>query len=146
MSVENPMVTPNLDHPSTRPANERAAELLVAFMAIGESSVGMILLVLPRELAFVLVDAVLDARGSIVARMMGIAVLALGVTWWRTRCDAPRLARYSAGFIVYNLGVGALFGWAALTASQPAVPWIVCVAHLAAGMAFMVLVRRNPLS
>ena len=58
--------------------------------------------------------------------------------------DADRLARYSAGFIVYNLGVGALFGWAAFAASQPALPWILCVAHLVAGVAVGVLVRRNP--
>ena len=108
-------------------------------MAIGEVSVGMVLLVLPREVALVLIDAVLDARASIVARMMGIAVLALGVTWWQARGDAPGLARYRAGFIVYNLGVGALFCWVALAASQPAIPWIVSIAHLAAGVAFMVL-------
>ena len=146
MRVDNSMVTSSRGLPSTRHANERAAQFLVASMAIGEMSVGMVILVLPLQVALALVDAVLDARGSIVARMMGIAVLALGVTWWQDRGDTPGLARYGAGFIVYNLGVGALFCWAALTASQPAIPWIVSVAHLAAGMAFMVLVWRNPLS
>ena len=116
----------------------------MTLMAIGETSVGMIILALPREVVQLLIDAALDARGLIVARMMGVAVLALGITWWMARGDADRLSRYSAGFIVYNLGVGALFGWAALAASQPALPWIVCVVHLAAGVAFAVLVRRNP--
>ena len=85
MSVDNPMVTSSRDLPSTRPANERAAELLVALMAIGEMSVGMVILALPREVALLLVDASLDGRGPIVARMMGIAVLALGITWWMAR-------------------------------------------------------------
>ena len=111
-------------------------------MAIGEALVGVVLLVLPSEVVRLLIDATLDARGLIVARMLGVAVLALGITWWMARGDAQP-SRYSAGFILYNLGVGALFGWAALSASQPVLPWIVCVAHLGAGAAIMVLAPSN---
>jgi hypothetical protein len=138
------MIASNPDSPWQRPAAARAAALVIILMAIGEALVGVVLLALPREVVQLLIDATLDARGLIVARMMGVAVLALGITWWMARGDADRLSRYAAGFIVYNLGVGALFGWAALAASQPALPWIVCVAHLAAGVAFAVLVRRSP--
>ena len=118
--------------------------LVIALMSIGEALVGVVILALPRAVTLLLVDAALDAKGQIVARMLGVAILALGITWWMARGDAERLSYCSAGFIVYNLGVGVLFGWAALGARQPALPWIVCVAHLAAGLAFGVFVRRNP--
>ncbi len=102
------------------------------------------ILALPREVALLLLDAALDSRGVLVARTLGVAVLALGVTWWTARAEAARLSRYSAGFIVYGVGVGALFGWAALAASQPALPWILCVVHLTAAVTFGMLVRHSP--
>ena len=129
---------------SRRPASDRLVTLVVALMAIGETTVGMVILVLPHEVARLLIDAALDARGLIVARMLGVAVLALGITWWMARGDANRLSEYSVGFIVYNLGIGALFGWAALGAGEPALPWSVCVLHLVAGVAFWTLIRRSP--
>lgn len=138
------MVASDPARPSPRPASERAATFVVTLMAIGETSVGMLLLAFPRELVLLLIDATLDARGVIVARMLGVAVLALGITWWMGRGDVERLSRYAAGFIVYNAGVGLLFGWAAPAARHPVLTWTVCVLHLAAGVGFGALVRRNP--
>lgn len=111
-------------------------DFVMTLMSIGEMLVAMAILVLPREVTLMLVDANLDGRGVIVARMMGVALLALGTTWWTAGRDAERLSRYSTGFIVYNVGVGALFGWAALAASHPVLPWFVCAVHLVAGMTF----------
>jgi hypothetical protein len=138
------MVASAPDLPSPRPASERAATFVVTLMAIGETSVGMLLLAFPRELVLLLIDATLDVRGVIVARMLGVAVLALGITWWMGRRDVERLSRYAAGFIVYNVGVGLLFGWAAPAARHPVLTWTVCAIHLAAGVGFGVFVRRNP--
>ena len=137
------MATSDPTLPLQRSGAARAAALVMTLMAIGEAVVGVAIVALPREVALLLVDAVLDARGQIVARMLGVAVLALGITWWMARGDARRRSRYSAGFIVYNVGVGALFGWAALGARQPLLPLTVCVVHLAAGVAFGGLVRRD---
>ena len=79
------MATSDLEFQSRRPASERAATLVVTLMAIGESLVGVVLLAMPREVVQLLIDAALDARGLIVARMLGVAVLALGITWWMAR-------------------------------------------------------------
>jgi hypothetical protein len=106
--------------------------LLITLSALGEIGVGAFVLAYPRIIAL-LMDAKLDASGLLVARMLGSAALALGVTWWIGRGDATRLSRYTAGFLVYNLGIGALFGLAALSAVRPALPWLVCIVHLGAG-------------
>ena len=137
------IVISDLEFSSRRSTAMRAATLVVTLMSIGEALVGVAIVAVPREVALLLIDVTLDVRGQIVARMLGVAVLALGITWWMARGDADRRSPHSAGFIVYNLGVGALFGWAALGARQPALPWIVCIAHLTAGVAFGMLVGRS---
>jgi hypothetical protein len=119
------------------------ATLVMTLMSIGEMLVGVAILALPREVALLLVDAALDARGLLVARMLGVAVLALGITWWMARRDSDRPLRYSPGFIIYNLGVGALFGVAALAAARPALPGFVCVAHVTAAVAFARFIVNN---
>jgi hypothetical protein len=96
----------------------RAAEVLLTLSALGEIVVGAVALAYPQIVAL-LMDATLDARGLLVARMLGSAALALGVTWWMARGDAARLSRCAAGYLVYNLGVGALFAVAALGLGGP---------------------------
>jgi hypothetical protein len=114
-----------------RPALTR----LFALCALGEMAVGGALLAFPSLIAL-LMGAALDGSALLLARMMGAAVLALGVTWWLARGDEAGLARCAAGFIVYNTGVGVLFGFAAVDAAHPLVPWIVCGAHLVAAAVF----------
>lgn len=126
-----------------RLAARQPTTLVMTLASVGEMLVAVAILALPREVAILLLDAALDARGQIVARVLGVALLALGITWWAARGEAERVSRYAAGFIVYNIGVGALFGWAALAAAHPIVPWFVCALHLGAGVAFGMLVRRN---
>ena len=118
------------------PTARSAVGLVMTLVSIGEMLVAVALLVFPREVALLLMDAALDTRGLILARMTGVAVLALGITWWLVRIDADRLSRHAPGFLVYNIGVGALFGVAALGASNPVIPWSVCVVHLASGATF----------
>jgi len=122
-----------------RSSEHSLRDLVMTLVSIGEILVALAILALPREVASLLVDVDLDGRGLIIVRIMGIAILALGVTWWKAARDAGRLSLYSAGFVVYNVGVGALFGWAALAASHPVLPWIVCAVHLVAGVTFGVL-------
>ena len=110
----------------------RMAEFVFVLMALGELAVGIAALAYPPVIAFV-ADARLDANGLLVARMLGAAVLALGVTWWTARNDPERLSRHAAGFIAYNIGVGALFALAATAAARPALPALVAVTHLVAG-------------
>jgi hypothetical protein len=124
------------------PSARRAAELLFLLSTLGEMGVGIAVLAFPEILALLL-DMRLDAAGLLAARMLGSAVLAIGITWWVARRDPQRISRYAAGFIVYNLGFGVLFVFTAAHASRPALPCLVAVVHLlaGAGMVAAVLLR-----
>jgi len=115
----------------------RAARLLFRLTALGEIGAGALALVFPQILG-VLMVASLDVYGLLLARMLGSAVLALGVTWWLARNEPlrPVWSRHAAGFIIYNLGMGVLFVFRALAASEPGLPWMVAIVHVLAGVAF----------
>ena len=113
----------------------RIVGFLLTLSALGESAVGVALVAYPSLVAF-LIAAPVDSNGLLVARMMGAAMLALGVTWWIARAEPGRLIHYVVGYLIYNLVVGVLFVAAALYASQALVPWIVAIVHLGAGAAF----------
>src|SRR5215831_14156249 len=102
-----------------------AARMLFSAAALGEIGVGLVVFAFPQVVALLLAEA-LDGLGPLVARIGGAAICALGVTWWIARNDPlPEVwARHGAGFLIYNLGVGALFVVLALTAPDPALPWI----------------------
>jgi hypothetical protein len=114
------------------------AGLLLTLMALGELGVGVLVLAFPTPLTGLLLAAPMEGVGLVVTRMAGIAIAALGLTWWRARRDLDqRFTRVAPGFLVYNLGVGLLFLAYALTAigSVP-LAWIVAAVHLLAGLAF----------
>ena len=83
-------------------------------------------------------DAPLDSAGLLVARMLGGAVLALGITWWIARNDPQGASRCMVGFLVYNFALGVLFAFQALQAARPVLPWLVGIAHLSIAAAFAV--------
>ena len=121
----------------------RAAALLFLLGSLAEMTVGVAGILFPEILAF-LMAAPLDPSGLIVARMLGCAVLALGITWWFARRDAALLSRYAAGFLIYNAGVGLAFALAALASARPALPWLVCVAHLLLAAGFGAAMAATP--
>ena len=118
-----------------RSGTQHAAVLLFSASALGEIAVGVFLLPFP-QLAAPLLDAPLDGNGLLLARALGGAALALGLTWWIARNDARALAYCTAGFIIYNAAVGALFAFQALRTARPLLPWLVGIVHLLAGGAF----------
>lgn len=105
--------------------------------ALGEIGIGVLLLAFP-DIGALLIATQLDPAGLLLARMLGAAVLGLGVTWWLSRLDAAGLSRCAAGFLVYNFGISALFFFAAIAATRPTLPALVCAAHLVLGAAFAV--------
>lgn len=117
----------------------RAGALLLTLMALGEMAVGVLVAAFPA-VATVLLGAPLDSSGLLVARMMGVAILVIGVTWWLSRRERDRIARQAPGFILYNVGIGSLFAVAATSASPPLIPWLVAIAHLGAGAVFVAVV------
>jgi len=118
-------------------AAARTARLLFCVSALGEIGVGVLVLLFPQILAF-LMAASLDPAALLVARMLGSAALALGVMWWVSRREpvVQLLSRYLAGYLIYNLGMGVLFVFCAIAASEPVVPWIVAIGHLLLGVGF----------
>jgi hypothetical protein len=124
-------------------ASVRVRTWLLTLGAIGEMAVGALIAVFP-SVGTLLVGALIDSAGRVVTRMVGVALLALGLTWWLGRSDAACLARNTPGFVLYNIGVGALFVMAARSASQPLVPWIVAIVHLAAGATFVAIAAMAP--
>lgn len=125
----------------TRPAEEQGrsggehvAWLVLSLGAAGEIAVGAAVLVFPSLLG-TLLDAPLDEVGLLVARILGCAILALGTTWWLARGGPGGLARCTTGFLVYNLGLGALFLLHAVREAQTTpLPWAVGVVHVLLGL------------
>jgi hypothetical protein len=125
----------------------RAARGIFTLGAIGEIGAGLLVALLPGAVMGFLLGAPLDSTGTVAARMIGITLAALGVTWWvaRKSPDARRLYESAGGFLIYNFGVGLLFLVHAATADRGLpVAWIVAAAHLLLGAAYLVAVLRLP--
>jgi hypothetical protein len=120
---------------------ERIVQRLFAVCSYAEIAVGIAALAFPQVVSLLL-DAALDAHGLLVARMLGVAALAFGITWRGARRDPRSAPRYAVGFVIYNLGVGTLFGIGAAAAERSAVPWLVAAFHLGAAAIAVALARR----
>lgn len=106
---------------------------LLITTAVLESATGLGLVASPALLATLLLGGGLDTPAALnVARVAGVALLAIGVACWLARNDsASRAARgLVSGLLLYNLGAGALFAQAGM-ALQPAGMgvWGVVVIH-----------------
>jgi hypothetical protein len=81
---------------------------LLTVTAVVEAGTGLVLMALPSQLATLLLGSSLDTPGALaVARMAGVALLALGVACWLARNDGRSLA--ARGLVVtmtlYNTGI-----------------------------------------
>ena len=70
---------------------QRAMKLLIEASAIGELGVGIAVVLFPRTVSGLLLGAPIQGTGAVIARLVGVAVAALGLTWWFRRGD--RIAR-----------------------------------------------------
>lgn len=75
---------------------------LLTVAAFVEAVTGIALLVMPNEAAQLLLDQGLSDAGVAVARLTGIALLALGVTAWVGRFEPGKSAALTA-MLVYNI-------------------------------------------
>ena len=107
---------------------------LFGVSALGELIVGLAAVAFPQTvLGFLLKAPVVDAA-VVIARMLGITLAALGLTWWFASNDRHGLGRCTAGFLAYNLGIGLLFLLLALDSPRVPVLWVVASLHLLAGL------------
>lgn len=106
---------------------------LLITTAVLESATGLGLVASPVLLATLLLGGGLDSPAAMtVARVAGVALLAIGVACWLARSDGASHASRGlvSGLLIYNLGAGALYAQAGM-ALQPAGMgvWGVVVIH-----------------
>jgi hypothetical protein len=104
--------------------------------------VGLGLISLPSTAVQLLLGSAVDTPVAItVARVAGIAMLALGVACWLARADtrSPAARGLLSAMMIYNLGVCVLLMYAALGAGVSSLAlWPVAISH--AGLAAWCLV------
>ena len=110
---------------------------LLSVTAVLEAAAGLGIVVLPSVAASLLLGSSFDTVGAlVVARVAGVALLALGVACWLARHDeGTRAVRGLVGAMaLYNVGVLALFVHAALVWEASAIAlWPVVVGHAVMG-------------
>ncbi|MGH8034485.1 MAG: hypothetical protein ACREO9_04610 [Lysobacterales bacterium] len=117
--------------------------------ALGELLVGVLATLFPGPvMSFLLADPAI-ANSLAVARIAGIAIIALGLTWWRSAqaSDTLRLSGLGAGFLTYNAGIGMVF----LVRAWPGESWLwvplaIAVVHLLVAFAFAIAAMKSRLS
>jgi hypothetical protein len=122
--------------------------VLLTLTALGEMAVGVLVAAFP-SLGALLVGAPLDGGGLFAARIVGVAAFTLGLVWWRARGAPATVARHAPDFIIYNVGVGIVFGLAAKAAAEPVIPGVLALVHVGTGVLFAValaIARSRPAS
>jgi hypothetical protein len=88
---------------------------LLTFTAVVETGTGIALAATPSSAALVLLGSPLDSpAGLFIARVLGAALLSLGVVCWLTRGDVPgrTAAGVIAAMLLYNIAVASLLVYA----------------------------------
>ena len=111
--------------------------------AVLEAATGLGLLAQPTLVSFLILGSSLDTvAGLVVARIAGVALLALGLTCWLARHDeGARAVRGLVGAMaLYNAGVLAMLVHAALVLGVSGIAlWPIVVGH--AGMGFWCIIN-----
>jgi hypothetical protein len=120
---------------------------LLITTAIGEIATGIALLAVPALVASILLAATLDApAGVALARVAGMALLALGVVCWMARDDAQsRAARgVVAAMLLYNAGAVAVLVYAGMGLGLSGIGlWPVVLLHAALAAWCLVCLRAK---
>jgi hypothetical protein len=88
---------------------------LLPLTAISEFITGLVLVMLPSKLISLLLGSTLDSPIALtVARIAGVALMALGIICWKARNDKQlsSVKGLLSGLIVYNTGVIAVLAYA----------------------------------
>ena len=121
---------------------------LLKLTAIIEAATGLGLIAVPAIVVRLLFDAEITGASIPLARVAGVALLALGVACWLARDDTQtRAARgLVSAMVLYNLGAVIILGSAGL-GSQPVgiALWPAVILHAAMGGWCVACLRRTPL-
>jgi hypothetical protein len=100
--------------------------------AVGEVATGLILVLHPPLLVRLLLGSSAAGVASVICRVAGVALVALGVACWPWRRPAEELRRAHAAMLTYSLFVAIyLFYLGAARAFAGVLLWPVALAHAA---------------
>ena len=123
---------------------------LLITIAMAETAVGLGLVALPSLVSSLLLGSALETAAAItVARVAGVALLALGAACWWARAEAPSRATRGlvSAMLLYNAGAAALLVVGALGAGLSSIAlWPTAILHagLAAWCAASLVTRKTP--
>ncbi len=111
---------------------------LLATTAVLEAGTGLGILALPSAVASLMLGSPLDTPAAVaVARIAGVALLALGVACWLARHDelGPSARGLVGAMILYNAGVIAVLVHGAVVVAMAGIAlWPTVIAHAAMGV------------
>jgi hypothetical protein len=111
---------------------------LLATTAVIEAGTGLGILALPSEVASLMLGSSLDTAAAVaVARIAGVALLALGVACWLARHDkrGPSARGLVGAMVLYSAGVIAVLVHEAVGVAKAGIAlWPTVVAHAAMGV------------
>ena len=111
---------------------------LLATTAVLEAAAGLGILALPSTVAFLMLGSPLDTPAAVaVARIAGVALLALGVACWLARHDerGPSARGLVVAMLLYNAGVIAVLVHHAVGVGMAGIAlWPTVVVHAVMGM------------
>lgn len=120
---------------------------LLATTAVLEAGTGLGILALPSAVASLMLGSPLDTPAAVaVARIAGVALLALGVACWLARHDqlGPSARGLVGAMALYNAGVIAVLVHAAVGVAIAGIAlWPTVVAHAAMGVWCIARLRRR---
>ena len=113
----------------------RVMKNLLAVSGVLEVATGLSLVLFPSTIAALLLGSPLDAAlGLTVARVAGVALLALGAACWFARLHGhtPVAKGIVEAMLLYNVGIVAVFGYSAVVSGVSGIGlWPVVVTHVA---------------
>jgi hypothetical protein len=116
--------------------------------AVIEIASGILLLVVPSMAATFLFGAALTTSVELaLARMTGVALLALGAACWLLRNDAGRQAGRGlvGGMVIYNVGVAGVLAYSSIGLGLSGIGlWPAVLLHAAMTVWSVLLLRTQP--
>ena len=112
---------------------------LLTIATLAECLAGLALMVTPDAGVTLLLGAEPGAEGSMVGRIAGVALLALGIACWGARADSAGAAQTGTlrAITIYNAGAGLLLiAFVATGKASGVAVWIAGMLHLALAAGF----------
>jgi hypothetical protein len=118
----------------------------LAIAAALESLTGVAIILIPGVVIALLLGVEASSVGLMIGRLLGVALLSLGVACWGARTDVGGSAQTATlrAITLYNAGVGvSLVVFAATGMASALLAWLVGILHLGLALAFALSLRSR---